>query len=66
MTRNLFLSQETSSCHKKSILVRRIHFLWLSLLYKLVALRESYQKFLGILVHRLPVNIMPWHNVALQ
>ena len=33
------------SIYKKSTLVRRIYFLWLSLLYHLAALHESYQKF---------------------
>ena len=43
-TRNLFLSQEINSCHKKSILGRRLYLLWLSLLYQLATLRESCQK----------------------
>ena len=38
------MSQEINSCHKKSIIVKRT-YLWLSLIYQLAALLESYQKF---------------------
>ena len=45
VTRNNFLGQEINYCQKKSILVRRIYFLWLSFFYKLGALHESYQLY---------------------
>ena len=42
---HLFISQVINSCQKKSILVKRTYFLWLSLIYQLTKLHESYQIF---------------------
>ena len=44
VTENQCLSQEINACHKKSILVRKILFLWVSLLNQFASLRESYKK----------------------
>ena len=70
VTRNQLLSQEINSDNKKSILVKRNPFLWTHILrlnYSINSQQHVHPtkkfawayKFLGNLVPRLPVNLLP-------